>query len=927
MKDASHQPLESPAVSPDRALSRDGSPSPPSSDLGSLTTALPPSDDADLHLDAQDEAEAAAIEERMAQEEEARAAAERDAFNRQVEQQRLQALEALLNRTGQLTSKIADLLMNSRKKATAAAEKAKKKKEAQASGRKRRGGAGASSASAGSGNNEGETVDEGPATKRAKGANGQPEEVRRSTRKAADVAPAAIEVPATAPVGVPAASATTPDAPIAIATPEVEPTPTATPATPAPAPAPAADSTADAVDTGRRRSARHAAKKEKAAEATAAAQVAAAEEQAVQEPEPEEPAGPKLSPEELAELRYNAMFKGELKPYQVDGVEWLYTLFDNGLNGILADEMGLGKTVQTISFLCRIRATVHLWGVTLVVAPLSTLPNWESEFARFAPDINVVLYHGTRPERAELQKDIRKLLSKATRATQAGFMKRMTKEQILRDRIGAPVILTSYEMLNLAFDAPFWRSLQFRVAVIDEGHRLKNSECRLIRNLRMMQTETRYLLTGTPLQNKLAELWSLLNFVMPVVFDDVDSFLSWFDFELEGQALDRNKILTAETSNQLVSKMHALLGPFMLRRVKNDVNLSIPPKKELVIVHPLTQEQRDLFRAIRYKQSTEYFTSLFESFNEPPPKTSSYTVRNAGMALRRVCCHPFLFPHPAFPHEYEPEASLVTRSGKMMLLDQLLHELLVVEAEQKHKVLLFSQFTTFLTLVQYYLEGKGWSHVRLDGNVHHLERKEAIAEFHNNADCKVFLLSTKAGGLGLNLTEADVVILLDSDYNPQNDLQAMDRAHRLGQRRPVTVFRFLSDLENRVYQRAQAKRQLEKMVIGHGKLHDKTGAASVVAFETQTAEDISETDAKSFAETLDQLLQEEDGEKVAVLKEGEDAIRPELLKEVLDKRATWEGVTESTQLKGAAAAGFTGKGKRKAKASGQSDQENMHVDE
>ncbi|KAI9159254.1 putative ATPase [Blastocladiella emersonii ATCC 22665] len=386
-----------------------------------------------------------------------------------------------------------------------------------------------------------------------------------------------------------------------------------------------------------------------------------------------------------------------------------------------------------------------------------------------------------------------------------------------------------------------------------------------------------------------------------------DSFLGWFDFELEGTKLNRDKILNLQLTNQLVTKMHQILGPFMLRRVKADVNLNLPPKKELVVTAPLTREQRDLFTAVRENTLVEYLTAKFEALDVRVPRTRELSVglRHKYMAVRRLSCHPFLFPHPEYPIDYEPEASLVARSGKMMLLDQILRALLVDEADQKHKVLLFSQYTTFLTIVQYYLESKGWGHARLDGSVGHEERKAAIAKFHNDPECKLFLLSTKAGGLGLNLVAADTVVLLDSSDNPAVDLQAMDRAHRMGQDRPVTVFRFISEFEQMVYERAQSKRQLEKMVIGQGKLNDKTGlgsssepdaAAASSSSAPTTAAAVADTEedgdgkeqAAEFNAILEQLLQEVDGESIQVLKPGQDAISEERLARLLAMRAKLE---------------------------------------
>ncbi|KAJ1678413.1 putative ATPase, partial [Spiromyces aspiralis] len=262
---------------------------------------------------------------------------------------------------------------------------------------------------------------------------------------------------------------------------------------------------------------------------------------------------------------------GIMRDYQIEGMEWLVSLYENGLNGILADEMGLGKTIQTISFLTYLRER-DVWGPFLIVCPLSTVANWVSEFMRFVPTTPVLLYHGTPQERAYLRQKHLKKLNKSF-----------------------PVVVTSYELVMN--DRKYLQRFAWKYIVVDEGHRIKNLNCKLIRELKSYRSANRLLLTGTPLQNNLAELWSLLNFLLPDIFDDLDSFQSWFDFDDIHQKDGQSRILSEENKSHIISKLHHILQPFLLRRLKADVEHHLPKKREYVISCPMTVEQRQFYKA------------------------------------------------------------------------------------------------------------------------------------------------------------------------------------------------------------------------------------------------------------------------------------------------------------------------------------------
>ncbi|XP_037084961.1 lymphocyte-specific helicase-like [Pollicipes pollicipes] len=266
---------------------------------------------------------------------------------------------------------------------------------------------------------------------------------------------------------------------------------------------------------------------------------------------------------------------GTLRDYQLEGYNWLKVMFENGVNCILGDEMGLGKTIQCISLIAYL-VEQSVVGPFLVSAPLSTLPNWLSEFRRFCPALPVVLYHG--PDRERLLAEI-------------GRFHRVDGCRVPVH----PVVLTTYEMVIR--DSRKLSRFQWRYLIIDEGQRIKNHECQLVRELRRYSSVNRLLLTGTPLQNNLAELWSLLNFLLPEIFDDLAVFESWFDVGSMATDEDDAKIVEQEREKQVVSTLHKILTPFLLRRVKRDVELRIPPKREVLVYCPMVDDQERLYRA------------------------------------------------------------------------------------------------------------------------------------------------------------------------------------------------------------------------------------------------------------------------------------------------------------------------------------------
>lgn len=485
----------------------------------------------------------------------------------------------------------------------------------------------------------------------------------------------------------------------------------------------------------------------------------------------------------------NSLISGgfSLRPYQLHGVDWLISLYENGLNGILADEMGLGKTLQLISFIAYLRSK-QVYGPFIVAAPLSTLHSWVSEFKRFTPGVPVLLYHGSKDERQTMRDEWSK-------PGDSNF----------------PVIITSFELcLN---DKAFLSRINWKVLAVDEGHRLKNMECKLIKTLKEYNSENRLLLTGTPLQNNLKELWSLLNFLLPDIFDSLERFESWFNFD-ENCILDtqvQETIVQQEREHQVISKLHEILRPFVLRRIKSEALAGqLPDKVEFVVYCPLTAQQKSFYQAILDGKAKEFFGKTHAGGG----------LKNMLMQLRKVCNHPYLLREPEDDNgELTTDERIVEWCGKMKLLDVMLTKL----KKNGHKVLIFSQMTNFLNVLEDYLVHRGLTYCRIDGAVEAKDRQRQILHFNKTEDCFCFLLSTRAGGLGINLTAADTVIIYDSDWNPHQDDQAQDRCHRIGQTREVRVYRFITpnSVEVNMLRRANSKRKLDQLVIAKGNFTGK----------------------------------------------------------------------------------------------------------
>ncbi|KAF8297763.1 hypothetical protein DL93DRAFT_2122689 [Clavulina sp. PMI_390] len=515
---------------------------------------------------------------------------------------------------------------------------------------------------------------------------------------------------------------------------------------------------------------------------------------------------------------------GKLKEYQLKGLQWMVSLYNNHLNGILADEMGLGKTIQTISLVCFLIEVKREPGPFLIIVPLSTLTNWTHEFKKWAPGVSVIVYNGSPALRKALQPSIRV----------GGFQVLITTfEYIIREK----AVLSKIKWLHM---------------IIDEGHRMKNTQSKLSQTLTMFySTKYRLILTGTPLQNNLPELWSLLNFVLPKIFNSVTSFEEWFNTPFANTGTSDKLELNEEETLLVIRRLHKVLRPFLLRRLKKDVEKELPDKVEKVVKCKMSALQSQLYGQMKKHGM------LFDDEGKNGKQGGIKGLNNTIMQFRKICQHPFVFGQ--IEDRMNPSGklndSIIRTSGKVALLDQLLPKLFATG----HRVLIFFQMTNIMDIMGDYFNYRGYKHFRLDGSTKPEERTELLVKFNKaETDVNLFMLSTRAGGLGLNLQTADTVIIYDSDWNPHADLQAQDRAHRIGQKKNVLILRFITErsIEEVMLARAKSKLDMDGKVIQAGKFDQRSTAEEQEQFLRSLLEGDQNEDQSESASMEDDEINE-----------------------------------------------------------------------
>ena len=488
-----------------------------------------------------------------------------------------------------------------------------------------------------------------------------------------------------------------------------------------------------------------------------------------------------FEPTNITNLKFTFPNQNVLKNYQEVGLKWLFDKFSNGESCILADEMGMGKTIQTLALLQVIKHQYRIRGPFLIVVPLSVAQNWVDEIERWTT-FSYLLYTGNQSGRAIL-KDC------------CFFNEKEPK------KLKVEIVVVPYD--NIIDDIEFFARIYWAYCIFDEAHRLKNYQSQTYQRLSKLDYFACVLLTGTPIQNSIQEVISLLHFIKPLEYPNINEITEYY----EGENLDK------------ISELKEVLDKNILRRTKSESEKSIKPKEETIIEVELTAEQRMLY-TIAVDDHKDEFMGV------GPDQSISF--RNISLDLRKICNHPYLIKNceslvkdqyksrKGIPDSQQltPEQemdALIETSGKMILLDKLLPKL----KAGGHKVLIFSQLAIILDIIQSFLEYKGFTFERLDGSTPLNLRTQSIDNFTNNQDIFVFILTTKAGGQGINLTAADTVIIFDSDWNPQNDVQAMARCHRIGQTKEVKVYRLISrhTYEEEMFDRASKKLALGKILV------------------------------------------------------------------------------------------------------------------
>lgn len=446
-----------------------------------------------------------------------------------------------------------------------------------------------------------------------------------------------------------------------------------------------------------------------------------------------------------------------LRPYQKTGFKWLKTLDRYKFGGILADDMGLGKTIQIISILLDYKQNSNEHKTSIVVSPSSLSLNWKNEIEKFSPDLNIKVIRGTATERKDLIQKIDNY----------------------------DLVITSYDLLKRDTDIYKDRNYNFKFIIADEAQYLKNNNTKNAKAIKQLKADTRFALTGTPIENSLAELWSIFDFIMPGYLFSYKEFKSTYEMAI-----------VKDEDKEAMNKLKMLIEPFVLRRTKKEVLTELPEKTITVLNNEMEEEQRNIYLSYLVQAKQE----LQDEININGYEKSQMKILAALTRLRQICCHPGLF--------------IENYKGGSSKLEQCM-EIIEDSINAGHKILLFSSYTSMFGIIENELNERGIKYFKLTGSTKVDERIELVDEFNQNDEIGVFLISLKAGGTGLNLIGADIVIHYDPWWNISAENQATDRAYRIGQKNNVQVYKLITkdSIEEKIYELQQRKAELTDNIL------------------------------------------------------------------------------------------------------------------
>lgn len=489
--------------------------------------------------------------------------------------------------------------------------------------------------------------------------------------------------------------------------------------------------------------------------------------------------------------------------YQKTGVQWLWELYSQNVGGIIGDEMGLGKTIQAISFIAGLHYSKNLTKPVIVVCPATVMKQWVNEFHRWWPALRVSILHTSgsgmldtrREDRMEREMELRSYGDYDDTLTGAGKAAKKIVGKVKRD---GHVLVTTYSGLQTY--AEFLIPIDWECAILDEGHKIRNPNTSITIHCKELRTPNRIILSGTPMQNNLTELWSLFDFVFPMRLGTLVNFRNQFEFPIKRGGYANASNLDFETAMRCAETLKDAVSPYLLQRFKVDVAADLPEKKEQVLFCKLTRQQRDAYENFLHSEEMKSIAN--------GKRQMLFGVDY----LRKVCNHPDLTEHKTLSKKVEYDYGAANKSGKM----QVVKELLSLWTKGGHKTLLFAQHRIMLDILEKFIKTlRGINYRRMDGETPIKDRQDMVDEFNNSPDLHVFLLTTKVGGLGVNLTGADRVIIYDPDWNPSTDIQARERSWRLGQKREVEIYRLMSagTIEEKIYHRQIFKQFLTNKVL------------------------------------------------------------------------------------------------------------------